>query len=134
LERETKNLTQIDAALKRIDHGEFGICLDCEEAIAPKRLAALPWAGYCLHCQELHDARRAADSVEAQLAAFPSITVPTITLEGDANGAPHPEPRAYEQKFSGKYAHRTITGGIGHNLPLEAPAAFAQAILDVDAL
>ena len=69
LERETKNLTQIDAALKRIDHGEFGICLDCEEAIAPKRLAALPWAGFCLHCQELHDARRAADSVEAQLAA-----------------------------------------------------------------
>ena len=69
LERDTKNLTQIDAALKRIDHGEFGICLDCEEAIAPKRLAALPWAGFCLHCQELHDARRTADSVEAQLAA-----------------------------------------------------------------
>jgi len=69
LERETKNLTQIDAALKRIDNGEFGICLDCEEAIAPKRLAALPWAGYCLRCQELHDAREATDTVEPQMAA-----------------------------------------------------------------
>jgi DnaK suppressor protein len=69
LERETKNLMQIDAALKRVDDGEFGICLDCEEAIAPKRLAALPWAGYCLHCQELHDAQSAMDTVEAKLAA-----------------------------------------------------------------
>jgi pimeloyl-ACP methyl ester carboxylesterase len=57
--------------------------------------------------------------------------VPTITLEGDANGAPHPEPASYARKFSGKYAHRTITGGIGHNLPQEAPQAFADAILDV---
>ena len=69
LERETKNLAQIDAALKRIDRGDFGTCLDCEEAIAPKRLAALPWAGYCLHCQELHDVRSAMDTVEAKLAA-----------------------------------------------------------------
>jgi len=73
------------------------------------------------------------DQIEAQLAAFPSITVPTITLEGDANGAPHPEPRAYAQKFSGKYAHRLITGGIGHNLPQEAPDVFVDAVLDVDA-
>ena len=59
------------------------------------------------------------------------IAVPTITLEGDANGAPHPDPGSYARKFSGKYANRIITGGIGHNLPQEAPEAFAQAIVDV---
>jgi pimeloyl-ACP methyl ester carboxylesterase len=73
------------------------------------------------------------DELEAPLAASPNITVPTITLEGDANGAPHPEPGAYAKKFSGKYEHRTIDGGVGHNLPQEAPQAFAQAILDVAA-
>ena len=72
------------------------------------------------------------DDLEKQLAAGPVITVPTITLEGDANGAPHPEPDAYRAKFAGKYAHRTISGGVGHNLPHEAPQAFAQAIVDVD--
>jgi pimeloyl-ACP methyl ester carboxylesterase len=72
------------------------------------------------------------DDLERQLADGPVITVPTITLEGDANGAPHPEPGAYRAKFSGKYAHRTISGGIGHNLPQEAPQAFAQAVVDVD--
>jgi len=71
------------------------------------------------------------DDLEKQLAAAPVIAVPTITLEGDANGAPHPEPSAYAKKFSGRYAHRTITGGIGHNLPQEAPQAFAQAVIDV---
>ena len=71
------------------------------------------------------------DDVEKQLAAAPVITVPTITMEGDANGAPHAEPSAYAKKFSGKYSHRTITGGIGHNLPQEAPRAFAEAIIDV---
>jgi pimeloyl-ACP methyl ester carboxylesterase len=71
------------------------------------------------------------DELEKRLAAAPVIAVPTITLEGDANGAPHPEPSAYANKFSGKYAHRTITGGIGHNLPQEAPQAFAQAVIDV---
>jgi pimeloyl-ACP methyl ester carboxylesterase len=71
------------------------------------------------------------DDLEKRLAQSPVIAVPTITLEGDANGAPHPEPASYAQKFSGKYEHRTITGGIGHNLPQEAPAAFAQAIVDV---
>jgi pimeloyl-ACP methyl ester carboxylesterase len=60
-------------------------------------------------------------------------TVPAITLEGDANGAPHPDPSAYAAKFSGRYSHRTIEGGIGHNLPQEAPEAFAQAVIDVDA-
>ena len=59
------------------------------------------------------------------------IAVPTTTLEGDANGAPHPDPSAYAKKFSGKYAHRTITGGIGHNLPQEAPQDFADAVIDV---
>ncbi|MEI3854555.1 MULTISPECIES: alpha/beta fold hydrolase [Ensifer] len=72
------------------------------------------------------------DGLEKQLAAFPTITVPTITLEGDANGAPHPDPSAYAKRFSGKYEHRLITGGIGHNLPQEAPSAFAKAIVDVD--
>jgi pimeloyl-ACP methyl ester carboxylesterase len=71
------------------------------------------------------------DDLEKRLAAGPVITVPTITLEGDANGAPHPDPSSYARKFSGRYAHRTITGGIGHNLPQEAPQAFAQAIVDV---
>jgi pimeloyl-ACP methyl ester carboxylesterase len=69
--------------------------------------------------------------LEKRLAEFPVISVPTITLEGDANGAPHVDPSAYAKKFSGKYEHRTITGGIGHNLPQEAPGAFAQAVIDV---
>ena len=60
-----------------------------------------------------------------------SIKVPTITLESDANGAPHPDPKTYAQKFSGKYEHRHITGGIGHNLPQEDPKAFVEAIIDV---
>jgi pimeloyl-ACP methyl ester carboxylesterase len=72
------------------------------------------------------------DDLDKRLAAGPVITVPTITMEGDANGAPHPEPSAYAKKFSGKYSHRTIKGGIGHNLPQEAPQAFAQAVVDVD--
>lgn len=71
------------------------------------------------------------DDLEKRLAEGPVITVPTITLEGDANGAPHPEPSAYAKKFSGRYEHRTITGGIGHNLPQEAPQAFAQAVVDI---
>ena len=71
------------------------------------------------------------DALEKRLAEFPNITVPTITLQGDADGAPHPDPSAYAKKFSGKYEHRNITGGIGHNLPQEAPQAFAQAIIDV---
>jgi pimeloyl-ACP methyl ester carboxylesterase len=72
------------------------------------------------------------DDLEKTLADAPAIAVPTITLEGDANGAPHPDPSAYAKKFSGKYMHRTITGGIGHNLPQEAPQAFADAIVEVD--
>jgi pimeloyl-ACP methyl ester carboxylesterase len=70
--------------------------------------------------------------LEKRLAEAPVITVPTITLEGDANGAPHPDPSSYAKKFSGKYAHRLVQGGIGHNLPQEAPKAFADAILEVD--
>jgi pimeloyl-ACP methyl ester carboxylesterase len=73
------------------------------------------------------------DEREERLAEGPDITVPTITLEGDANGAPHPDASAYAKKFSGRYAHRVIEGGVGHNLPQEAPQAFAQAIVDVDA-
>jgi pimeloyl-ACP methyl ester carboxylesterase len=71
------------------------------------------------------------DAYEEKLAKGPIIVIPTITMEGDANGAPHPDPAAYAKKFSGKYEHRTIDGGIGHNLPQEAPQAFAQAVLDV---
>jgi pimeloyl-ACP methyl ester carboxylesterase len=72
------------------------------------------------------------DELEKRLAASPVITVPTITMEGDANGAPHPDPSSYAKMFSGKYAHRNIDGGIGHNLPQEAPQAFAKAVIDVE--
>ncbi|WP_434629123.1 alpha/beta fold hydrolase [Chromobacterium sp. CV08] len=70
--------------------------------------------------------------LEARLATFPAITVPTITMEGDANGAPHPEPAAYAKRFTGKYKHLLIRGGVGHNLPQEAPRAFADAVIEVD--
>jgi len=71
------------------------------------------------------------DDLEKRLASLPVITVPTVTMEGDANGAPHPAPAAYAGKFSGRYTHRLVTGGIGHNLPQEAPQAFADAVMDV---
>jgi pimeloyl-ACP methyl ester carboxylesterase len=74
------------------------------------------------------------DDIEKRLAEAPVITVPTITLEGDSNGAPHPPDSAYRRKFSGKYAYCLISGGVGHNLPQEAPQAFAQAVIDVDRL
>ncbi|WP_443030840.1 MULTISPECIES: alpha/beta fold hydrolase [unclassified Sphingopyxis] len=82
----------------------------------------------------LADGEPQYDAVEAKLAAAPPVTIPAITMEGDANGAPHPNPEQYRAKFTGPYAHRLITGGIGHNLPQEAPAAFAQAVLDVTKL
>jgi pimeloyl-ACP methyl ester carboxylesterase len=72
------------------------------------------------------------DELERRLAQGPVITVPSITLEGDANGAPHPDPAVYAKKFSGKYQHRLIGGGIGHNLPQEAPRAFADAVIEAD--
>jgi pimeloyl-ACP methyl ester carboxylesterase len=78
----------------------------------------------------LVDGERIYDALEERLAAAPSITVPTITLEGDANGAPHPDASAYAKKFTGKYQHRVVTGGIGHNLPQESAHAFAQAVFD----
>ena len=74
------------------------------------------------------------DALEARLAQLPVITVPTISLEGDANGAPHPEPAAYAQRFTGKYRHQLIGGGAGHNLPQEAPRAFADAVIAADQL
>jgi pimeloyl-ACP methyl ester carboxylesterase len=73
-------------------------------------------------------------ALEARLAQFPSITVPTITMEGDANGAPHPEPSTYAKRFRGKYKHVHLSGGIGHNPPQEAPRAFADAVIEVDHL
>jgi pimeloyl-ACP methyl ester carboxylesterase len=79
----------------------------------------------------LVDGETKYEELEKRLAKSPVITVPTITMEGDANGAPHPEPAAYAKMFSGKYSHRTIKGGIGHNLPQEAPQAFAEAVVDV---
>jgi pimeloyl-ACP methyl ester carboxylesterase len=72
------------------------------------------------------------DDLERRLAEAPVITVPTVTLEGDANGAPHPDPAAYAEKFTGKYSHRLIPGGVGHNLPQEAPQAFTEAVVEVD--
>jgi pimeloyl-ACP methyl ester carboxylesterase len=81
----------------------------------------------------LADGEAKYDEFEKRLASSPLISVPTITLEGDANGAPHPDPSAYANKFSGKYTHRLVKGGIGHNLPQEAPKDFAQAVIDVDA-
>jgi pimeloyl-ACP methyl ester carboxylesterase len=72
------------------------------------------------------------DDLERRLAEAPVITVPTVTLEGDANGAPHPDPASYAAKFTGKYIHRLIPGGVGHNLPQEAPQAFAEAVIEVD--
>ena len=80
----------------------------------------------------LADGEPGFEDLERRLAEGPDITVPTITLEGDANGAPHPDPSAYAAKFSSRYEHRTISGGVGHNLPQEAPQAFADAIFDVD--
>jgi pimeloyl-ACP methyl ester carboxylesterase len=80
----------------------------------------------------LADGESRYDALEGKLAKAPEIGVPTITLEGDANGAPHPDPAAYAKKFSGKYEHRLIAGGVGHNLPQEAPQAFAKAVIDVD--
>lgn len=74
------------------------------------------------------------NALENKLATAPAITVPTVTLEGDANGAPHPDPANYAAKFKGKYAHHTVAGGIGHNLPQEAPKAFADAIIEADSL
>jgi pimeloyl-ACP methyl ester carboxylesterase len=79
----------------------------------------------------LAEGEKKYDDLEKRLAQAPVITVPSITLEGDANGAPHAEPNAYAKKFSGKYLHRNITGGIGHNLPQEAPKAFAEAVIEV---
>ncbi|MET7670563.1 alpha/beta fold hydrolase [Micromonospora luteifusca] len=71
------------------------------------------------------------DAVEKRLAAKPKITVPSISMEGDANGAPHLEPSVYGKQFAGQYEHRTVGGGVGHNLPQEAPQAFADAVLEV---
>jgi pimeloyl-ACP methyl ester carboxylesterase len=82
----------------------------------------------------LADGESRFDMLEQRLALATTIGVPTITLEGDANGAPHPQPADYAKRFTGKYEHRLITGGIGHNLPQEAPDAFVQAILDADKL
>ena len=82
----------------------------------------------------LADGEARLEDLERRLAARPPIRVPTITLEGDANGAPHPDPRAYASSFVGPYEHRLVTGGVGHNLPQEAPADFARAMLDADRL
>ncbi|MEH2549905.1 pimeloyl-ACP methyl ester carboxylesterase [Bradyrhizobium sp. AZCC 2262] len=72
------------------------------------------------------------DELEKKIATFPTIGIPTITMEGDANGAPHADPKVYAKKYIGAYEHRNLTGGIGHNLPQEAPEAFAKAVMDVD--
>lgn len=80
----------------------------------------------------LAEGEPAHDELERRLAEAPAITVPAITLEGDANGAPHPDASAYARKFSGRYEHHVVGGGVGHNLPQEAPRAFAEAVIAVD--
>ncbi|MET0721022.1 MAG: alpha/beta hydrolase [Tardiphaga sp.] len=94
--------------------------------------------GICIHNYRwrlgLAEGEAKYDALESRLAVAPVIAVPTITLEGDANGAPHLPPSAYARKFSGKYAHRQLKGGIGHNLPQEAPQDFASAIIDASRL
>jgi pimeloyl-ACP methyl ester carboxylesterase len=82
----------------------------------------------------LADSESKYGEVERQLATAPAIAVPTITLEGDANGAPHSDPGVYAKKFTGRYRHRLVTGGIGHNLPQESPDAFVDAVIEVDRL
>ncbi|MEV4119780.1 alpha/beta hydrolase [Micromonospora sp. NPDC049645] len=79
----------------------------------------------------LADGEPQYDEIEQRLAGKPKITVPSISLEGDANGAPHLEPTVYGKQFAGQYEHRTVGGGVGHNLPQEAPQAFAEAVLEV---
>ena len=83
--------------------------------------------------QALAEGEAKYDDIEKRLATGPTIGVPTITMEGDANGAFHVDPSHYAKKFTGKYEHRNLSGGIGHNLPQEAPQAFAEAIVDVGA-
>jgi pimeloyl-ACP methyl ester carboxylesterase len=80
----------------------------------------------------LAEGEPAYEDLERRLAEAPVITVPAITLEGDANGAPHPEPASYAERFTGRYKHRLVAGGVGHNLPQEAPEAFAEAVVEVD--
>ncbi len=110
-------------------------------AVWPERCKALvSVSGYLIGNRESNkmplppkaELERKYDDLEKRLAEGPVITVPTITLEGDANGAPHPDASSYAKKFSGKYAHRIIKGGVGHNPPQEAPQAFAKAVIDVD--
>ena len=81
----------------------------------------------------LESGERKYEELEKKIATFPMIACPAITLEGDANGAPHADPSVYAKKYVGRYEHRNLTGGIGHNLPQEAPEAFAKAIVDVNA-
>ncbi|MBQ1011827.1 alpha/beta hydrolase [Micromonospora sp. M51] len=79
----------------------------------------------------LADGEAQYDEIEQRLAGQPKINVPSISMEGDANGAPHVEPTVYAKQFTGPYEHRTVGGGVGHNLPQEAPQAFADAGLEV---
>jgi hypothetical protein len=81
---------------------------------------------------DLESGERKYDELEKKIATFPTVASPAITLEGDVNGAPHADPSVYAKEYVGRYEHRNIAGGIGHNLPQEAPEAFAQAVIGVD--
>lgn len=113
-------LRQVSAGVLNVGYAELG---------AADRPAVILLHGWPY---DIHSYGEAAyDALEKRLAEAPFIRVPTITLEGDANGAPHPDPASYSKRFSGKYAHRLIIGGVGHNLPQEAPEAFAKAVIEV---
>ena len=65
LDRESNLLRNVRAALRRIDEGNFGVCLHCEEDISPKRLAAVPWTAFCIQCQEIANRNQAGDGSES---------------------------------------------------------------------
>ena len=132
-------LKQIDAGVLNVGYAEVGPARNFDNATFDRSASSFDNPDHVdivIHNYRwrlgLAEGERQYDDLERRLAQGPVINVPAITLEGDANGAPHPDPSVYAKKFSGKYAHRVIKGGVGHNLPQEAPQAFADAVVEVD--